>query len=645
MARSGRSASKIRLLLSLSLLGSALPRSAAAQVPVAAFRLPAAAAVAPLAQLEAYGRELQLHLDGRRPARLDVVAAGLSTLEARLNAGVPPLQEPGKVRAELERVRVLLGRILARPVAAGPVAGRPVEGRPAAAAEDLLASVSPNAAASFFDGSRDRGAGSVFAPVRAAAAPAAPAVPPSRILATPTSHEAGVADLLRAGDAGARGTLALKIARELLAALRKPDADGASARQLGAFLRDIAEYRPADATGVRLSADGRNHFRLIFERADGGRRVILGQFLAGTSRDGKPARMAFIVMGAIEIDRNGEATQKHPGYWREYGDDGRRLDWSLVGETEEKGWGPWKRKDEVESSWATAKVWREGAWSVVSKEKVKTAVKEGQSWFGRTGEKVMKAPVVGPTLKFCDDVAASIYTSVIGAPQILLADLAGSDMYSLEAGGSYAKNPLVNLLADDRKHLDRLTPGARRTLYGKVDENRRRGLDASLVPLAPELRRQTLDAPVSDKEAVATLRDGYGASTYGKRMIAASADLDGWRSAAMKAGGVAAGTFEAVAEGVANPILWVTLGAGEAVVALKGSQALASGAIGAKAALTAVRGVQMGATAAWWGPWILSGTDNIGQVAQLTSEGKFDSAYYAKLGEAGADFLYMFVIP
>jgi hypothetical protein len=144
---------------------------------------------------------------------------------------------------------------------------------------------------------------------------------------------------------------------------------------------------------------------------------------------------------------------------------------------------------------------------------------------------------------------------------------------------------------------------------------------------------------------VKTLREEYGASTYGKRMIAAAADLDGWRAAAMKAGGVAAGTFESVAEGVANPILWATIGAGQAAVALKGSQAAVSGAVGAKAAVTAVRAVHAGATVAWWGPWLLSGTDNLGQIAQLTSEGKFDRDYYAKLGEAGADFLYMFVIP
>ena len=113
----------------------------------------------------------------------------------------------------------------------------------------------------------------------------------------------------------------------------------------------------------------------------------------------------------------------------------------------------------------------------------------------------------------------------------------------------------------------------------------------------------------------------------------------------MRAGGGGAGVFESVAEGVCNPILWVTLGAGEAVVALKGSQAVASGAVGAKAALTAVRAVHAGATAAWWAPWLLTGTDNLGQVVRLTSEGKFDQQYYARLGEAGADFLYMFVIP
>jgi len=691
MAISGFSkASMLRLLISFVVFSSgALPPTAAAQVALAVSRPPLPlAALPPLAQLEAIGRELQLHLEGRAPARLDAAVARLEKIEARLAVGA--VEEPGRVRAELDRVRVLLGRILGTPPASFLA---PVPRAPAVASDLRAFAAAPSASASLFDGSRAAGSSAVLAapshaasvapkgtsrprrpagygsdlhifvpaPYAGAAAAAAPRaeVPKNSVVLLSkrlarvadasgkvAGYEMAVADLLRVPDAAARTALARDIARELLAALRKPDADGASARMLGAFLRDIAEYRPENAVGVRLSADGANHFRLIFERADKSRRVIMGQFLAGTARDGKPARMSFIVMGAIEIDAAGTPTQKNPGYWREYADDGRRLEWSTAVESQEKGWGPWKHKNELSSSWLTESAWGEGGWSVKGKEKVKTAqTKEGQSWFGRTGERIMKAPVVGPTLKFCDQVAASLYTGIVGAPQILLADLAKSDMYSLEAGGSYAKNPLVNLAADDRKHLDRLTPGARRTLYAKVDEERRRALDASLVPLAPELRRQALSAPVSAKEAVTTLRENYGASTYGKRMIAASTDLDGWRSAAMKAGGVAAGVFENVAEGVCNPILWVTLGAGEAVTALKASEAVASGAIGAKAALTAVRAVHVGATAAWWTPWLLSGTDNLGRLVQLTSEGKFDKEYYDKLGAAGADFLYMFVIP
>lgn len=689
MAISGLSkASMLRLLISLTVLSSgALPPSAAAQVALVAARpaLPFAAPP-PLAQLEAIGRELQLHLEGRAPARLDSAVAALERIEARLAAGA--VEEPGRVRVELDRVRVLLGRILGAPQASFPAAFRAAAPRDPAVASALRAlAAAPNASASLFDGSRASGSAAVVAASYRAAsvAPKAPSRPrrPAVVVPAPyaaaapaasapraeepktsvvllskrlarvadaagkvVGYEMAVADLLRAADAGARTALARDIARELLAALRKPDADGASARMLGAFLRDLGEYRPENAVGVRLGADGANHFRLIFERADKSRRVLMGQFLAGTVRDGKPARLSFIVMGAIEVDAAGIPTQKNPGYWREYSDDGRRLEWSTAVESQAKGWGPWKHTNELSSSWLTESAWGEGGWSVKGKEKVKTAqTKEGQSWFGRTGEKIMKAPVVGPTLKFCDQVAATLYTGIVGAPQILLAGLGKSDMYSLEAGGSYAKNPLVGKLVDDQGHLDRLTPGARRTLSGKVDEERRRALDASLVPLAPELRRQALSAPVSAKEAVATLRENYGASTYGKRMIAASTDLDGWRSAAMKAGGVAAGTFENVAEGVMNPILWVTLGAGEAVTVLKGSQAVASGAVGAKAALTAVRGVHAGATVAWWTPWLLSGTDNLGRLVQLTSEGKFDKEYYDKLGAAGADFLYMFVIP
>lgn len=698
MANTLRSKARtVRLLASFAIfLSAALPPSAAAQFAAVAFPSQAGFfAPRPLAELGAHGRELQVHLAGGRPARVEFISGRVAELKRRLAAGLPAAEEPALVKPELERVSALLDRVLGlTPPAAPRAAARTAPPAPAAAA--VAGTLNGAAAASkspsrYFDGAKASARSAVAAPafvpgasapasgssrpalpagygsdlnIRVpapyAAASAAPAAAPalntiervSKRVARVTgadgklvSYEAGVADLLQAG-AEARAAVGLEIARELLAALRQPDADGLHARELGAFLRDVADYRPAGATGARLSADGRNRYRLIFERADKSRRVILGQFLAGTARGGKPAGMAFIVMGAIEIDAAGNARQDNPGYWREYSADGGRLDWSATTESEEKGWGPWKHKNEVASSWITAKTWTGAGWATAGREKMKSGVaKEGLSWFGRAEETIMKTPVVGATLKGCDKVATGLYTAIVGAPQIILADLAGSDMYSLEAGGSYAKNPLVNALLDDKEHLARLTPGARRQLDAKVAETRRHALDAALIPLAPDVRSEALSAPVSAKESVGVLRDNYGASTYGKRMIKASEDLDGWKGAAMKAGGVATGAFENVAEGVMNPILWATLGAGEAVVALKGSQAVVSGAIGAKAALTAVQVVHAGATVAWWAPWLLSGTDNLGKVAQLTTEGSFDKEYFRKLGDAGADFLYMFVIP
>ncbi|MCM2305713.1 MAG: hypothetical protein NDJ72_13515, partial [Elusimicrobia bacterium] len=126
MARSRRSAaSKLRLLISLTLAATAaFPPSAAAQLAAARPPLPLAA-LPPLAQLGELGRELQLHLDGRRPARLEAVSAGLDAVEARLAAGLPASDEPSLVRAELGRVRALLGRAAARASASAPAAFGP----------------------------------------------------------------------------------------------------------------------------------------------------------------------------------------------------------------------------------------------------------------------------------------------------------------------------------------------------------------------------------------------------------------------------------------------------------------------------------------------------------------------------------------
>jgi len=218
-------------------------------------------------------------------------------------------------------------------------------------------------------------------------------------------------------------------------------------------------------------------------------------------------------------------------------------------------------------------------------------------------------------------------------------------MYSIEAGGSYAKNPLMNLLVDDQGHLDRLTPGARRQLYDEVRTQRREAVASQLYPVSPELARQVVDAPISAQEAVAVLRDDYGASTYGKRLLQEGAETPGWKGAALTAGGALEGTLENVSEAVFNPILWATMGLGEAVTAAKGGGAAAHATAGATAGLHALQGAHAVATALWWGPWLVSAADNAGKLVEVTVDGKFDKDYFRHVSETGADALYYFVVP
>ncbi|PIR15474.1 MAG: hypothetical protein COV48_14195, partial [Elusimicrobia bacterium CG11_big_fil_rev_8_21_14_0_20_64_6] len=154
-------ASLLRLTVSFWLLATGLiPPSAAAQVALVAFRpqLPAVA-LPPLAELDALGGELKLHLAGRKPARLEIIAVRLEKLEARLAAGSPPVPEPDKVRAEIKRVRSLLQRALGWDRSAAAIAVLPSDAR-AMDASSLLrgALTAPSASARMFDGAATGGA-------------------------------------------------------------------------------------------------------------------------------------------------------------------------------------------------------------------------------------------------------------------------------------------------------------------------------------------------------------------------------------------------------------------------------------------------------------------------------------------------------
>jgi hypothetical protein len=681
------------LLLAWALCLSAQP--AAAALNPAALR-PASTFTALQSRLDLKGlsQAVLAGLEGRPEASWEELDQRLRAAEAWLASGSMLPEEKAGLSAEVERLRAVIDG--ARALKAAPsrsaelralLAAAPQAGRLERAASLLSrAAQDPKAAARIFDAAASRSS-AVSARGRSATAadPQAPLKPRLKatdlLLTVPAlggqkpvepqkrsapnsavfvsahvakltdpsgnaSFEVGVADLLRRGDAASRTELSRRIAGEALAALGLTDKDGRLGRALADFLRDIAEYRPADAVAAHLSMDGKNHFRLIFERADRSRRILAGQFLPGTTPDGKPGPSSFIVMGAIEMSAGGEPRQDRPGYWREYTGEDRRLEWGTRTRTEKKGWGPWSREDQLQDVTLSESVWREGRWQSRGVRDVKTiAAKEGKSWLGRTADAVMETPVIGDTIDFCDKTAATIYTGLVGAPQVFIAAATRSDTYSLEAGGSYAKNPLMNRLVGDQGHIDRLTPGARQELYARVREERRRAVAGQAFPVAPEQARQIIDAPIDAEEAASVLREEYGASTYGKRLMKEGAETPGWKGAALTAGGVTLGVVEGVSEGVCNPILWATVGLGHAVTAVKGGAAVAEGAAGATAGLYALQGAHAVATALWWGPWLFSMTDNAGRLVEITAQGQFDKDYFRRVSEGGTDAIYLFVLP
>lgn len=655
--------------------------------PAASFAYASSAAQILSGELDTIETSVAAHFSGRPKLALSEVETRLDGVDSALVTKVAP-HEADALRPRAQRARLLLAQ--ARPFSASAAAG--FKAAPAAlvygqaqalggagstpSAIKLGVAQDPEAAAKVFDNNQQSARGAVLAAGGLGAGKGAagkakprlrsdlktlvPALTPSspsapkpqdgapvavskRVVRAGSAYRAGVADLLRASDPAARASLSREITAEFLGALGQKDP--AKVRAFSDFLRDILEYKSADAAAAYLSAEGAGRVSLVFERKDGGKKILSGEFLASTAREGRPSKPAFVLMGPVSVSKDGAAQQPHLGYWREYTGE-ERVEWQSAQRKEEKGWGPWKRQDQVAEVSLSGSVWDGSGWKAKSKDPVKTVTtKEGQSWFGRAGDKIMKTPVLGHTLKFCDDVAATLYTGIVAAPSVFIGAATGSDALSLEAAGSYAKNPLMNKLVGEQGHLDRLTPGAKAKLDAKVREERVKALDSQLFPVSPELKKAAAAAPVDSKEAFSVLKDNYGAGSYGKRLIAEGYEREGWQRNALIGAGVLTGVAETLGEGVCNPIFWATLGAGEAVAAAKGTQAFAAGAFGAKAAFGAAKTAQAVSQAAWWGPWLLTVADNGGKVVELTAQGKFDKAYWDKVGTAGADGLFLFVVP
>jgi len=452
------------------------------------------------------------------------------------------------------------------------------------------------------------------------------------------SIQVGVTDLLNQTGAQSRAQLSLQIARETFQALGWADPDGGLAAAFADFLRDMDDFRPVDAVFAYLDLDDQNHLRLQFERADGSRRVLFGQFLPGTAERGASRRMAFVLMRPIEVSAAGLSQQDHPGYWREYSGGDRRLEWSYASRTRRVSWGPWARRQELRDSFLAQQSWRDGRWQDESRHQVKTVlVKDSRSWLGHAGDKLMQSPVLGHVLRFCDNAAVTALTGLMIIPHSLVAAFMPSHRYSIEAGGDFAKNPLLRLLKVEPWVLGRLDPVAQQQLMAEVRLARWRAVIQLPAPVSPELFRMIMRAEVGVKEAAAALRGRHGVGTFGRRLIEAGAATPGWKGWALGVGGVIVGALEGAAETVCNPILWVMLGLDQILIAAAG----APPSLG----LHATEAVFAVATALWWGPWLISAADHIGRLVQMTVQGEFGKDYFKQLSKIGTDALYYFVIP
>jgi len=463
--------------------------------------------------------------------------------------------------------------------------------------------------------------------------------------------EVDVSDLLRLTDAQPRSDLSRRLSREALGALGSADPGGRQAAALADFLRDIVDDQPVGAVSARLEMDGRNHYRLVFERADGSRKILSAQFLPARTSDGPLGPTALVLMGPAEVSSAGQVRQGHPGYWREYAGGDRRLQWSAAVRVEKRGWGPWAYWVGLRDASVTEQSWREGSWRDETRRLVKTVISgQTRSWLGRAEGKFMQLPVLSLVLKLCDDIAETILTGLLIVPHGLVAAAAGSRLHNLEAGADLAKNPLLKFLRRDQWHLDRLGQVSRDKLFAEVREERGRAVNGRPFPVSPELIRQIVDAPIGAEEAVTVLRRHYGIGTFGTRIIQAGAAAAGWKRVVLTTGGVLAGALEGAADSVCNPLLWAMLGLSAALGATEGIAAGASvlqaaPAAGALAGTYALKAVFAAATVLWGGPWLFSAADHVGRIVELTAQGEFDQDFFEQLSKVGTDALYCFVIP
>ncbi|PIP81618.1 MAG: hypothetical protein COR54_19025, partial [Elusimicrobia bacterium CG22_combo_CG10-13_8_21_14_all_63_91] len=487
-------------------------------------------------------------------------------------------------------------------------------------------------------------------------------------------------DDLHAGVKGReRERLSKKIAQEIIAAFGWEDKDEWRSRPLHNYLFDTWTKDKRNLS-LRMSVDARGDFQLVYSYADGTKRIEQSKYAWATpiySSEYKNKPRSLMVLRPTHTDRQGRGTLD-PRRWREYLSNGGYNHFHSQFGTEDSGWFSNAKSVEYPSvhRYAWSGDFDNGGWTHRAKRefpKIETEA-PGTSTFGIIGGAIHDTPVVGHVLKGGEWVGKSLYTGLVAAPPTIIYAITGDTDYGVEMSGSWTKNPAMNLLVSDEEHLAKMDGDMWFVVLVSARENREKDLAGMgyTDALTDWQEKQKLmnqwrgdeyasraecekfhSSKVCDRymysieERMRAVR-GYGALTWGDRVIEGAQDKEGAAFYAQNAAGWGLKVFENVGETMFNPVIWATFGVGKGVQALTALRAAGTGArflpaAAVPAALSTARVTHTVLASTLYATWGVSGIDNLGQTIVAIKDGDNEKAW-KKAADFSTDLFFVWMM-
>ncbi|MFH1724134.1 MAG: hypothetical protein ABII00_05865 [Elusimicrobiota bacterium] len=477
-----------------------------------------------------------------------------------------------------------------------------------------------------------------------------------------------------------------RIAREIIAALGYQDKDDRRSRPLSNWLSDTWT-KDERTRGVAMTVDPRGRFQVVYSYKDGTKRIERAKYGLSTSYGDGKRELALVTLRPVHTDRQGRA-RLDPRRYREYLAGGGYNQWHSTFEFKKAGWfsnaktiehvslirygrdgslprlGPGSGGERDGDSGS-------GRWTERGREKKDEFVNEvgGTSTFGIVGTAIHEAPVVGDVLQAGGAVGKTLWTGIMAAPPTFIYAVTKDTDYGLAMSGSYAKNPLVNRLVGDQGHLDRMDGKMWEVVLIEARENRRKDLDqmgyteGNTDPeehqrLLSQWRGDRFVSPedclkshprgycdrfrYSREELMRAVR-GYGALTWGDRLIESAEGKKGAAYCATAGAGWGLKVFENVGETLFNPVIWATFGVGKGVQAMTAMRAAGNSSLAVSGALSTARVTHALLSTTLYSTWVVGGVDNLGQTVVALQEGDREQAL-KKSADLGTDLFFVWMM-